>query len=240
MLALPVGATTLFVDDFDDDATNTSVWDPLISAYGPQVQEANQRLEISMSSDSHLANGGDSFSAGYLSNRRLRGDFDIQVDYQLLTWPSLNGVRTGLNLVTAEGAWLSVQRTTLGGGEVPGSPHDIYVADFGGLGSGAATTSDTSGMLRMNRTSSTLTAYYFGSGGWTQLWSNTVSTGDMRFCLSAWSHDYAFAHQPVTMAFDNLTVNSGYIDPPVPEPAGLCEILCLFGGISLAWIKKRL
>jgi len=36
--------------------------------------------------------------AGYLSGAKLRGDFDIQVEFRLLTWPAANGMRVGFTI----------------------------------------------------------------------------------------------------------------------------------------------
>src|SRR5512143_3043075 len=87
------GPVSQFVyDNFDDNATDPSLWLIHLKDSGPMVSEINQRLEFTLPADS----AGDDFAAWYDSVCQLRGDYDIQVDYELLTWPLASGARIGL------------------------------------------------------------------------------------------------------------------------------------------------
>jgi len=79
-------------DDFNDNKINSSLWKSYTVGSGPTVAERNKRLEITFPANS----SGDLFGAGYTTVCTLTGDFDIQVDYSLLTWPKENGVRVGM------------------------------------------------------------------------------------------------------------------------------------------------
>ena len=66
-------------------------------------------------------------------------------------------------------------------------------------------------MLRLTRTGSLGTGYYFDSGNWVQIRSGPVTTADVGFGFAAWSHDQLFAHQTAKLAFDNFTLSSGQL-----------------------------
>jgi len=148
----------------------------------------------------------------------LRGDFDIQVDFSLLDWPSVeqlgtgNGVRMGLAVGEGEN-WWSVQREGYGSltFDFPGYPREVYACDFAGSVQGITPTDDMSGKLRLVRSGNTLTGYYFSLGSWVIVASGWVTTGDVSFTPTAWSHDYAFMDNNVLLAFDNFIVNSGLL-----------------------------
>src|SRR5262245_38258580 len=78
-------------DNFDTNVLNTSRWQLLVPppTSTVAVADTNQRLEVTMGPG---AGGG-----GILSTCSVAGDFDVQVDYQLLSWPANNkhSVRLG-------------------------------------------------------------------------------------------------------------------------------------------------
>jgi len=205
-------------DDFNDNTINSNLWSAGQWG-GPTVDEINQRLEIFFPWDS----AGEGFGADYWSKCLLRGDFDIQVDFSLLDWPSVdqlgtgNGVRIGLGV--GEGV---VERASWGNlsADFPDYPREVYVFDSttGGV-EGITPTGDMSGKLRLVRSGDTLTGYYFSSGSWVTVASEYVTTEDVGFGINAWSHDHAFMDNDVLLAFDNFIVNSGRLIawPPKEE-----------------------
>jgi hypothetical protein len=78
-------------DNFNDNTTWSQLW-AASSLNGPTVAETNQRLEITFPADC----SGSEFNGMYSCLSKLTGDFDVQVDYQLLDWPYGHGVRLGL------------------------------------------------------------------------------------------------------------------------------------------------
>ncbi len=196
-------------DDFNDNTLNPVLWTVVQSGIGPTITETNQRLEISHPASS-MDGPGAGFGAQYTSVCFLRGDFDIQVDYQLLIWPFANGVRLGI--VMALGA---TERVSLGTTiDFPGQPREAYVAHFRDNILNFISTSDLSGKLRQVRSGSTVTGYYFRSGNWLAIHSSPATTVDMRFSLASWSAGYAFTKQAVKLAFDNVIVNQGKLICP--------------------------
>jgi outer membrane protein assembly factor BamB len=206
-------------DDFDDNACDDTLWN-VIESGGPYVTETNQRLEITLPADS----SGDNFSAGYSGTHVLRGDFDIQVDYQLLTWPENNGVRMGLWIERAPST-CTVERASYGTSD-GFTAGDHYTTNFDDSILISAT-GDTDGKLRLVRTGSLFEGYYRNetSGDWVlsqRFQGGSSSAGEATFMLKAWSHDYAFADDLVVVAFDNFVINKGTVVPPgITPPAGV-------------------
>jgi len=160
-------------DDFNDNTINSLWWTSNSEGTGPTIAEANQRLEITLPSSSSDNPSSGVFYARYVSTWTLRGDFDIQVDYQLLDWPSSNGVRIGLSA----GKYL-VERVCFGSSsDFPSYPREVYTVDFNGTIK-TTSTSDMSGKLRLVRSSSTLTGYYYSSNdsSWVSIYSGSVTT----------------------------------------------------------------
>jgi hypothetical protein len=202
----------VFLEDFDDDSINPVVWTVELFGVGPQLAEANQQLQIEFPS----ASSGVAFGGGLVSNFLLRGDFDVQVDYRLLTWPFSNGVRLALAI---EGEY-GVERTSFGSqSDYPGLPREVYLTHFLDGATGFTATSDVTGTLRLVRTGATETGYYYNSGDWIPIHTGPGPTQDVAIQIHAWSHDYAFMDWDVLAAWDNLVVRRGELVWP-GSPSG--------------------
>ncbi len=204
----------VLVDDFNDNSTNGQLWSIVQVASGPTAAETNQRLEINVPASS---SGLPVFLAGYQSKFKLRGDFDVQVDYNLLTWPPNNGMRAGIVLSDSGMPNRAQVMRVSQAGIAPGG--DAY---SGTLGNGSAnesfqlaTTSATIGKMRLIRKGSTFTSYYWDAATkiWTALITGGNSTLDTTVTLQAWSSDTQFQHQAELVAFDNFVVNTGTVVP---------------------------
>jgi hypothetical protein len=145
---------------------------------------------------------------------QLRGDYDIRVDYELLTWPFRSGVRIGLADDHANMQRISSGRQPY---DYPEGP-DLYLTTFDTADHvvGITPTSDLSGKLRLERVDDTLTSYYFANGAWTLVasYSDPAYTQDTPFYLGSWSADSVFTDQEVKLAFDNLIINEGELVCP--------------------------
>lgn len=198
----PTPTIIVLADDFDDGVINPTIWESLIRGTGPAIVETNQRLEITIpATSSHTSTEG-SFGSSLNSVCQLRGDFDIQADYTLFAWPPNNGIRVALT--TGSGA---VERLDFNGSEV-------YFTDFS-IVNGAWTsvsTTDLSGKLRLSRTGTTITGYFFdNTGQWIPIasYDGPRVTPDVSFSLVVWSHNWVFGHQEARVAFDNFLVSRG-------------------------------
>ena len=126
-----VSAMTLY-DDFNDNDINIDRWTYFTNSSQPTLEEVNGRIEMSLPATSEDGPGG-VFGAWLESRCRLKGDFDIQTDYQLLEWPEANGVRIGLGLnLTNLGYITFAERVSFGGNDLNSpSGRETYLADFG-------------------------------------------------------------------------------------------------------------
>ena len=208
--ATPASAYTTIVEDFNDNVTNSSLWTAGQTGTGPSVAETNQRLEISIPATSFDDPADSGFTASISSTCALRGNYDLQVDYDLLLWPTANGVRIALS--TGSGP---VERTSFGSeNDFTGQPREVYLTHFSDGVQGISPTGDLSGKLRLVRTDGTIAGYYYAAGNWIMVHSASTTTDDVGFSLNAWSHNYAFTDQDVRLAFDNLVLNQGELICP--------------------------
>jgi hypothetical protein len=162
----------------------------------------------------------------------ISGDIDVAVSFDLLQWPTTNGVRTSLTLQTV-GPGLSywvVERVSGGGRDQFG---EVYLTDFNSSVGSFVNTSDTSGSLRIARSGDTVSAYYLAAGSWQFLRSTQVDPlRDLVFGFSAFSSDEFFGDQVVQVAFDDVAL--------VPLPTAIIPMAT--GLLSLAgfgWRRSR-
>jgi len=197
----------VFREDFNDNSIDPVLWTIDTWGSGPQLYEANQQLEIDFPGTS----SGTDFGCKLASVFLLRGDFDIQVDFRLITWPFGNGVRMGFGIdEVGVPRHPGVERTSFGQNDYPWEPREIYSVDFPDGVHGITGTSDMTGSLRLVRSGATQTGYYYGSGGWVVIGTGPAPAGDVAIKVAAWSA-YQFMGWDVFAAWDNLVINSGEI-----------------------------
>jgi len=211
-----VAATPSLTENFSNNAFNSSMWKTFQQGTGPIATVANQSLVVTIpaSSTNDPAIGG--FGAGIGSLCPLRGDFDIQIAFQLLVWPHLNGVRVGLGPSVggrdASSTPFAVERDSFSiFDSVSGEYYVTHLLD--GV-NGINPASDLAGSLRITRTGGYATGYFMNGSKWTQIHTGPVVTSDVGFGIAAWSHDGLFSHQTEKVAFDNFTLNSGQLACP--------------------------
>lgn len=200
LLSLPFsGIAQTVYDDF-----NLKQWTFIKEGVGPKLNEANQRLEITLPGNSK--DGPNAiFFAGYKSNCELTGNFDIQVDYSLLKLPAYSGLRVGITIPNV----VTVARESFSQHDDGFPAGDYYLV--GGATNVWVPTSDKKGKLRLVRTDTSVSGYYFDAASlnWTLISSTPVTTDTVKFQLWAWSHNNRFDKKTVAVAFDNVVVNSG-------------------------------
>lgn len=206
---LPVHSSNgpILTENFNNNAFDPQYWHTMQLGNGPSVTVANHRLEITIPSTSTNDPILGVFAAGLSSNCALKGDFDMQVRFQLLVWPSANGVRvgTGSNL-------LQVERISFGlPNDARDQPREVYLTHLQDGPLGVTPTADLQGTLRIVRTGNTATGYHSTGSTWTLIHTGPVDSADVNFGFSSWSHDLYFAKQNVKVAFDNFTLTSGQL-----------------------------
>lgn len=214
------GQLATLADNFNSNSINGSLWTTAQAGFGPSISAVSQRLEVSFPTNSADDQSLAIFGAG-LSNRcTVKGDFDAQVDFRLLNWTFSNGVRVGLastpgpffaSAFSTTNPPFAVERISFGNptNDAPGLPREAYLTHFLDGVQGVTPTSDLSGSLRLTRTGGLETGYYMSSGSWVTIHTGPSTTQDLHLNIVAWSHNYAFEHVFVKIAFDNFTLNQG-------------------------------
>ncbi len=200
-----------FLDAFDADRIDPFWGIPFVTGSGPSIAETNGRLEVSMPSDTLNDPLLGFANVGVGAQCHLLGDFDIQVDYQLLQWPPQSGVNVDFDTFDiVNGSF--------------GDVHGMFVFDPGG-GTGISThfpgpinkfvpAPESSGTLRFVRVGTTLTAYRLTAGGWSALQSTSDLVNEIAMNLNVFSNAPQFSHPNVKVAYDNFRVNSGTFSCP--------------------------
>jgi len=205
-------AVTALADTYD--GFNRSRWQVVVYGSNPVIREANNRLEVLFPADSEESPVTGGFNGGVTSTCMLQGDFDIRVNYVLVDFPQLNGVRIGLSVSESPVDQVSpaaIERTSFSRHDILAAG-EVYLTDFVGA-INRVSTSDTQGRLRLTRVESILSGYYFDSnlGDWQLVSSAPYTRNDVAFSVGAWSHDYAFDDKDVRVAFDKVIVDQGIL-----------------------------
>lgn len=202
----------VFREDFNDNHIDPELWTVQMYGSGPELAETNQELEIFFPSAS---SGGD-FGFILRSTWLLRGDFDVQVDFRLLTWPYRNGIRMAMGIYeNGLYHYPGAERVSFGQNDYY-EGWEVYLTDFADGVHGITQTNHTTGTLRLVRTGDLQTAFYSSAGQWVSIHTGPAPTGDVPFKVSAFSA-YQFTHQNVLAAWDDFVVNRGeIIGLPVP------------------------
>lgn len=188
-------------DDFtgnDGDPPNSDIWLPS----DPGVTIQNNKLELHVDSV-------DVSEYVYLVQSAY-GNFDVQVDYELITYPSTHSWQSTLTVERPYPGWryrmIRGYSTALG--------HYYAAQDFDGssyTNRATASTTDTSGKLRLYRSGTSIGAYYWSGTAWTQLynWSGGL-TDRLSVRIYNWS---GVALPSVTTRFDNFSFHHrlGYV-----------------------------
>lgn len=196
----------VFREDFNDNYIDPALWTVQMYGSGPELDETNQQLEIFFPS---YSSGGD-FGFILRSTWHLRGDFDVQVDFRLLTWPYRNGIRMAMGIYESGlYHYPGVERISFGQNDYY-EGWEVYLTDFADGVNGITQTDQMSGTMRLVRTGASQTGYYRSAGQWIPIHTGPAPTGDVPFKVSAFSA-YQFTNQDVLAAWDNIVVNSGEI-----------------------------
>jgi hypothetical protein len=202
--------TPVLTDTFPGTAVNASLWSVDLLGWGPSFGQGGGQVAVFLPAYA----AGPEFHVLYRGFLRLRGDFDMQVDYSLPLWPPKNGVRVGL--ISAEIG--NVERDSWGRNDA-GPAGDRYVTDFQGA-IYYTSASDLTGKLRLVRAGSRVMGYRWESatGQWVLIHSAAAPTTDTQFSFGIWSHDAYFAHQNAVVTFSNFIINQGTLIGPNGQP----------------------
>lgn len=190
-----VSGDPLVWDDFtgnDNDPANPLLWDELETGTTFDIQ--SNQLQATHSAAQTVSRR---------SRAKLSGDFDIEIDFDIVTGPSTN-VWAFQFLVTTSTATANdlalIDRRYNSGGQF------LATIKYGGSSADTNTsTSVTSGKFRIVRSGTTATVYYDSGSGWTSLLSQgSFTTADLYILLRS----VTTSSMTFEGAFDNLTINS--------------------------------
>jgi hypothetical protein len=217
VVSTPASAAPVWADPLTGSQVDPTRWTTSTSSPDVKLTPTSDGVLMSLAGTAH----GTTFVSGIYSLCAVEGDFDIQVDYQLVVWPSRSGVRTGLSALSQSGFGATVERDSLAATDVPvqtpGS--EVYLTDFEPH-SGSfldVPTSDMQGTLRLNRSGGSVTAYFASPGkSWTIVASTAAPSEPLTLAIQAWSGDNVFNKQSggAQIRFGNFAVNTGRLNCP--------------------------
>jgi len=200
-LSLPFPIT----DDFDANTRNVDLWSIIHDGTGGFVQWTNSRLAMTIAGDG-VADSNSSLGVHVGANCLLSGDFDAQVDYQLLTWPTGDGINVGIQAFFTNG---TVSRST----DSFGDSYNTFLDPI----FNAVPTQDQSGSLRLVRSGGTITSYYKSGGAWVQL--ATAPAQQTTAIVGLFFKSFGgFGHQTAKIAFDNFRLDATNADCSSTRP----------------------
>ncbi len=198
------------LETFDNGTYDHNLFIPITSGSPnqPTVTVVDTHLEVTIPGP---ING--IFAGGLqMLNFKLMGDFDVQVDFNLLAWPANNGVGAGI-----VSPLFDVRRVANNG-----QTQETYALGVPGKGITNIPTSDMSGKLRMKRTGSTVQGFYWDNNAWQPIGSYTDATlaADTAVYIGVYGGGFT-VQPPLTVAFDNFKIimsdSISYIMPLLME-----------------------
>jgi hypothetical protein len=215
----PTGVVAVFIDAFTGAGPNSS-WSLSVSGNGPTIAQANGQLEITLPAGTSPGPGGYATVSAF-SRCRFPGDFDMQVEYRLLSGLlPFEGINVGFDAVEFAGETYSGQHgvfvhnaqgthgisTNFPDPGVYRPPYNDFVPD-----------SSRSGTLRLVRTTragvATMTASRLAAASWSFTSLPYPSPTSQAANLNVFTNVTPFTRE-VRVAFDNFRVNSGSITCP--------------------------
>lgn len=210
-------------DTFDDNVLDTSRWTVSVPPGSGGAVVASQRLELSL--------GPGPGGPAVRTNCALQGDFDVQVDYLLMSWPAPGLNRYGVRL-TATDFTPNAAAGEVGTLRGFASSRDVREPTFEVYGLVArdqvavTPTQDVSGTLRLVRSGSSLLGFFLRGNNWVRIGSGAADDFATHIHLAI-GNSAAGAPGNVRVAFDNFKVNAGTVScsatraqgAPTPIPA---------------------
>jgi hypothetical protein len=183
-----------------------------------------------------LSSSAITFCAGYESAFALSGNFTIEINYSLNTWPANNGVMIGMGLIP----FVAETRQSAG---IHGASECYTLANGPAV---QVPTTDMSGTMRLSLQGNTLTGSYWdaSSQSWVVIGSATgfrgpdgpwPTTGPFQIYIDAGSDTAQFGDEQVvaTISCISITADPNTILPgPYPLPSYLRGIPAGSGGSS--------
>jgi hypothetical protein len=208
--SVPTAPRAPYVDSFDQ-GVDTGFW-YVLQDPGSSISVSNGALVASIAGTAVPGPPWNQVAAQIGSPCHVPGDFDMQVDYRLLTWPAFGGYFASLAAIFGD---VSVARQSGPWNPPYNQQYSGWSQTPAGFQSNAVNTLDTSGSLRIQRIGAKVYSYVRGTGEpWQLIFQADGSTGEgvPQFGLSAQADQ--FGHQDGSVAYDNFRLNSGAVTCP--------------------------
>lgn len=175
-----------------------SRWTVTTLGTGPTATEGNGGVVLAIPAKATLDAQRHLTSINLVSNCKLTGDFDLQLDYSLVTWPARNSVRLGL----VAGSY-SVERSS----NLPPVMDNLYATNLAGV-QASVETHDSTGRLRLTRVGPSVTGYYRSNATWARIASEKAVSDPLSYSIAAWTDYNAVVKSDVSVTVKNFTVTS--------------------------------
>ena len=198
---------SVFHDSMKGREINTKVWDIETVGNGPTASADGDGTLLTIPAHATPTDPSGALRARITTYCRLAGDFDLQVDYSLQTWPTASGVGIGIYA-----AWADAMRESTPTGDYYTGAHRTTDPPDGPPRQRAPTT-DTHGTLRVVRGANRMVAYARNSEGWRQLFTFPNPTpAAVSVYIELYTTAQRFSHRQVEVRLTDFRVNSGSLD----------------------------
>lgn len=196
------GGFVPFLDAFD--RLNTAFWSVTGNSSEAAASVTGGHLVVDVPANAKPLPGQDYVSAGVYSRCALRGDFAVQVDYDLPVWPDGNGVNLNFGVGN---------RTLFRHNGVGFDGVSSYFPPFVG---GAYVADDReAGSLRVARSGGIVVGYYRDpTGTWQRLDGARITRDPVNVSLSIYTNRPVAGAQDVQVRFDDFRITRGAIACP--------------------------
>lgn len=196
-----------YTDTFDGNAVDTSFWYTLTDP-GSALALQNGQLVESIAGSAVPGGQFDQTASAIGSSCHLPGDFDMQIEYQLLQWPEHGGFFAALQGIFGD---VAVARASAPWDPPFNQSYNGWSNGPSGFQSATENTRATNGSLRVTRVGSTVYAYVLDATapGWRLLFSANDNAGEAIPQISLFAQAGTFGHEDGSVAWDNFRINSG-------------------------------
>jgi hypothetical protein len=220
LLSLSPAYGGTITENFTNNQFNIRLWGLWNSGTGTTAEVTNNRLEVTVTGPGYAGISGYGFT--------LIGDFDMQVDFTLINWPTDNGTQLYVTANDASSSLFQVGRGNTG----PTNGKELYFTlalnNFSYTDAG----STSSGQLRLVRTGNKMEGFYWDGAAWHSIGSATDASLGSKVMISLGVGPYAnnYSGIPAKAAFSNIqitytTLGRGFWQEWNPAAPGIMELL---------------
>jgi DNA-binding SARP family transcriptional activator len=197
---------TTFTDDFSESTPNTKLWNVAGDGSGYSWALQDGRLVFTIPPDAQTGGSYNMAGPGWATQCRFDGNFDEQIDYQLLDWPQSGGAHVQIN------AWV-FPTSNSSAGRMSNQFSEAYNGNVNQSWD-LVDTQDMQGTLRLARTGATETAYYRSkSGSWVTIHTG-LAPGQAQLGIQVFVTANEWTHKQIRVAFDNFSVSASSVTCP--------------------------